>query len=105
MAAWVVGGRFEDSAPLPNEAEIGAELGVSRTVVREAMRTLAAQGLISVRPRTGTRVEPRERWHLFDPQVILWRLEAGVVRDLIDVLLAFRLAIAQLGTAPCRERG
>ncbi|MBB4018551.1 DNA-binding FadR family transcriptional regulator [Chelatococcus caeni] len=93
LAGWIVAGRFDVHDPLPNETEIGAELGVSRTVVREAMRTLAAKGIVSVRRRHGTRIEPLDRWHLFDPQVIAWRLESGVTREFVNDLIDFRLGI------------
>ncbi|HET8727646.1 MAG TPA: FadR/GntR family transcriptional regulator [Alphaproteobacteria bacterium] len=93
IAAWIVRGRFDSALPLPTEAELGAELGVSRTVVREAMRTLAAKGLVLVRPGKGTHVRPPETWNLFDPQVIVWRMEAGMSRELVDDLIGFRLAI------------
>jgi GntR family transcriptional regulator, galactonate operon transcriptional repressor len=49
---------------------------VSRTVVREAVKVLAAKGLIVSRPKTGTQVRDRQYWHLLDPDVLTWRLEA-----------------------------
>ena len=50
--------------------------GVSRTVVREAIKVLAAEGLIVSRPKTGTHVRDRRFWHMLDPDVLAWRLEA-----------------------------
>jgi GntR family transcriptional regulator, galactonate operon transcriptional repressor len=67
------GGIYRPGAPMPVEAALGEEFGVSRVVVREAVKALAAKGMVEVRPRTGTRVQPRERWNLLDPQVIAWR--------------------------------
>lgn len=93
IAGWIVGKRFSEHETLPNEAVIGAELGVSRTVVREAMRTLTAKGMVAARPRLGTRVQPVESWQLFDPQVVAWRMRAGISRDVIGDLIDFRLAI------------
>ena len=49
----VVGGRWSAGSPLPNEDDLAAELGVSRTVVREAIKVLQAKGLVEVRPKTG----------------------------------------------------
>ena len=49
---------------------------VSRTVVREAVKVLAAKGLIASRPKTGTQVRERRYWHMLDPDVLAWRLEA-----------------------------
>src|SRR5262249_40351542 len=48
----------------------------SRTVVREAIKVLAAKGLIVSRPKTGTQVRERRYWHMLDPDVLAWRLEA-----------------------------
>jgi len=54
--------------------ELEARYGVSRTVVRETIRVLESMGMVSSRRRVGTTVEPRERWNVFDPMVIRWRL-------------------------------
>ncbi|WP_274426397.1 FadR/GntR family transcriptional regulator [Chelativorans sp. YIM 93263] len=93
IADWIIAGRFSEAGTLPTEAEVGAELGVSRTVVREAIRTLSAKGLVRARPRHGTAVRPQEDWHLFDPQVIEWRMRSGISHDLANDLIDFRLAI------------
>ena len=93
IAGWLVGGRFGPGAALPNETEIGAELEVSRTVVREAMRTLVAKGMVAVRRRHGTTVRPVEAWSLFDAQVMGWRLKQGLSPQFIDDLVRFRLGI------------
>ena len=49
----IVSGRLPEGEPLP-EAELGKMLGVSRSVVREATKVLAAKGLLRSRPRVGT---------------------------------------------------
>lgn len=93
IATWIVGGRFAGQPALPTEEEIGGELGVSRTVVREAMRTLVAKGMVEVRRRHGTTVRPVDSWSLFDPQVVAWRLSGGLTREFVDDLINFRLGI------------
>jgi GntR family transcriptional regulator, galactonate operon transcriptional repressor len=93
IAGWIVSGRFAADAVLPTEEEIGIQLGVSRTVVREAMRTLVAKGMVNVRRRHGTQVLPVDSWSLFDPQVVAWRLANGLPRDFIEDLIRFRLGI------------
>lgn len=57
---------------LPPEPELEARFGVGRGVVREAIKTLAAKGLVSVRPRHGTQVLPRHEWSLLDRDVLSW---------------------------------
>jgi DNA-binding FadR family transcriptional regulator len=65
---------------------------VSRTVVREAIKVLAAKGLVVARPRTGTHVRDRRYWNLMDPDVLAWRLEANPGDDFfVDVFELRRL--------------
>ena len=49
--------------------------GVSRPVVREAVRVLESMRLVETRRRLGVRVRPRSDWNVFDPRVIRWRLD------------------------------
>lgn len=71
------------------EIEASEALGVSRTAYREAIRILAAKGLIESRPRAGTRVTPRSRWNLLDPDVLAWAFEGepdpGFTLDLFEL--------------------
>jgi DNA-binding FadR family transcriptional regulator len=67
LGARIVSGEMEEGAALPNEAALSKELGVSRTVVREAVKVLAAKDLLEVRPKTGTKVRPRRDWNMLDP--------------------------------------
>lgn len=57
---------------LPPEHDLEIRFGVGRGVVREAIKTLAAKGLVSVRPRHGTHVRPRRDWSLLDRDVLTW---------------------------------
>lgn len=68
----VVSGVYGVGDVLPVEAELIAEMSVSRTTLREAVRTLVALGLLEVRPRTGTRVRPRRDWNLLNRDVLAW---------------------------------
>ncbi|AIO75960.1 bacterial regulatory s, gntR family protein [Burkholderia multivorans] len=49
-----------------------AMFGVSRTVLREALRTLTSKGLVESRPKVGTRVRPRRAWNLLDADLLDW---------------------------------
>ena len=95
----IVSGRLPEGVPLP-EAELGKMLGVSRTVVREATKVLAAKGLLRSRPRVGTIPLPRESWDVLDPEVLGWMLEHGpiadVIRDVSEVRLIIEPAAARL---------
>ena len=69
----IVGGEFKPGEALPNEAVLGEEFGASRSVIREAVKSLAAKGLIESRTRTGIRVLVPMHWNQLDPQVLGWR--------------------------------
>lgn len=73
----IASGRFPVGSILPNDAEMMDSYGVSRTVLREALKTLEAKGLVEARAKVGTRVLSRSRWNLFDRQVLAWIQEAG----------------------------
>ena len=81
---------------------------VSRTVVREAIKVLAAKGLVVARPKTGTQVRERRYWNLMDPDVLAWRLEANPGDDFfLDVFELRRLiepAAAGLAAARATPR-
>ncbi len=68
----IVGGKYLPGDALPSEADLSAELEVSRTVVREALKVLAAKGLIRSRPRVGPVVQPRHVWERLDSDVLAW---------------------------------
>jgi GntR family galactonate operon transcriptional repressor len=73
---------------LPPEPDLEARFGVGRGVVREAVKTLAAKGMVSVRPRHGTHVLPRAEWSLLDRDVLSWLV--GQKEPNRDLLLAIQ---------------
>jgi DNA-binding FadR family transcriptional regulator len=92
----IVGGDLRPGDPLPPEDELISDLAVSRTVLREAVRVLAAKGLVEARPKTGTRVRAREDWNILDPDVLSWRIEATNDSGLYDEATEMRLGIEPL---------
>lgn len=85
---------------LPSETDLSTELEVSRTVVREAIKVLAAKGLVEARPKTGTQVLARSHWDLVDPDVLEWTVERGATEsfyhDLFEVRALFEGRAAEL---------
>ena len=55
-------------------ADLEAEFGVSRTLVRDVVKVLEGLGMVTSRRRVGVTVEPRGSWQLLDPHVIAWRM-------------------------------
>lgn len=92
IGAGIVSGKFPVGGSLPNDAQMMAQFDVSRTVLREALKTLESKGLVEARPKVGTKVSPRSRWNYFDPMVLAWLYQAGpdqkLLRQLTDVRLA-----------------
>lgn len=56
---------------------VSAQHGISRSVAREAIRVLESMGLVASRRRVGITIQSAEKWNVFDPQLIRWRLESG----------------------------
>jgi GntR family galactonate operon transcriptional repressor len=92
-------------AVLPNEQELASLFGVGRGVVREAIKTLSGKGLVSVRPRHGTRVLPRRDWSLLDRDVLNWLVgEDKPDRKLLLAVQEVRLIIEPAAAALAAER-
>ena len=93
LAACIVGGTYQAGGQLPPEAALCTSLGVSRTILREAVKTLCAKGMVVTGPRLGTRAQPRAAWNVLDPDVIAWRLAGGVDDQFVGDILELRRAI------------
>jgi DNA-binding FadR family transcriptional regulator len=72
LGSAILRGDFPPQTPLPREADLMERFGVSRTVLREALRTLTSKGLVESRPKVGTRVRTRDAWNLLDADVLEW---------------------------------
>ena len=90
---------------LPPEPDLEARFGVGRGVVREAVKTLAAKGMVSVRPRHGTHVLPRSEWSLLDRDVLSWLVGKDEPdRDLLLAIQEVRSIIEPAAAALAAER-
>jgi len=89
----VISGGFAAGAMLPKEAELMVELGASRTSIREAVKVLAAKGLLETRQKRGTIVRPQSAWNLLDPDILAWVTDAGAALTLIPQLGELRRLI------------
>ncbi|HEX8388541.1 MAG TPA: FadR/GntR family transcriptional regulator [Sphingomonas sp.] len=100
----IVTGRY-DGRPFPTEAELAKSHGVSRSVTREAVKMLAAKGLLSARPRQGTAIRPTANWNLFDPDVLRWLLDRRFSLDLLRHFTQLRIAIEPEAAALAARHG
>lgn len=88
----IAGGSLAEGTVLDID-QLMEEFGVSRTVVRESLRVLAAKGLVGARPRYGTYVAERREWLLLDGDVMTWRTRGTLDRRLIRELGEVRAMI------------
>ncbi|MEE6268318.1 FadR/GntR family transcriptional regulator [Streptomyces diastatochromogenes] len=84
--------------------ELMAELDVSQTVLREAVKVLTGKGLLATRQNHGTYVRPREEWNLLDSDVLRWKLAAGASSDFFADVLELRRSIEPAASALAAER-
>ena len=89
----IVSGRIAPGATLPNEAKMSESFDVGRSCVREAIKMLAAKGMVQTRPRRGSQVTPARNWNFFDQQVLLWLRDSGPDLNTIRELLELRLGV------------
>jgi DNA-binding FadR family transcriptional regulator len=100
----IVGGEFAPGDALPTEDEMVVRFGASRTILREAMKTLAGKGMVEIRPKTGTRVRPAAHWHHTDPDVMVWHYETGPSQPFLDALIDLRRVLEPAAAARAAER-
>jgi DNA-binding FadR family transcriptional regulator len=95
----IVRGDIVAGDTLPSEMQICEVIDVSRTVVREAIRTLTGKGLVESRPKSGTRVRPPQQWNQLDPDVLRWRLETSDMDSYLAKLFQLRCAVEPAAAA------
>jgi len=96
----IISGQLHSGDLLPTEAELSAQLGISRPSLREGLRALAQKGLVNGRTRRGTSVNDRREWNVLDPDVLRWLSVAppdpAFFMDLLDVRMIVEPAAARL---------
>jgi DNA-binding FadR family transcriptional regulator len=86
----IVSGRYKPGDLLNGEIVAAERLHVSRTAYREAVRILAAKGLVQPRPKMGTQVNPQQQWHWLDPDVLSWIFQSEPAENLLTNLFELR---------------
>ncbi len=101
----ILAGMHAPGANLPSEAELLSRFAASRTVLREAMKTLAAKGLVVLKTRVGTRVLNSSNWNFFDAELLAWSAEMGMDAQLRRSLTEIRRAVEPAAAALAAQRG
>ncbi|UFU06188.1 FadR family transcriptional regulator [Ruania halotolerans] len=86
-------GEYGPGQILPTEAELTAEFGVSRTVIRETMKRLQEKGMITVAQGRGTHVQPITSWNVLDPLVLSTMISNDRTLGVLDDLSVVRSAL------------
>jgi DNA-binding FadR family transcriptional regulator len=100
----IVGGTYPVGSILPGDGELAELFQVSRTVLREAMKTLSAKGLVVPRARIGTRVTESRQWNMFDADVLAWHMDRGIDRDFVLHLCEMRLSFEPYAASLAAQR-
>ena len=97
LAEMIVHGRFAPGDKLPSEPELSADLDVSRTTLREALRILSTRGLVEVRRGVGTFVTESRNIHA-DYDVLKIQNTNVNTKDLYEMRLMFEPQAAYYAT-------
>lgn len=93
LAVLILSGELPQGHVFPGEVEYAAQLGISRSALREAFRILAAKGLVDSRPKAGTRVTPKRQWSLLDPDLLAWQFESEPTTKFLRDLFELRMTL------------
>lgn len=100
ILADVLSGEMQPGEPLPSERRLAEVLGVSRPAVREALKRVAAAGLVEVRQGDATTVRDFRRHAGLDllPQLLLrnGQLDVSVARSILEARLHNGPKVAEL---------
>jgi GntR family transcriptional regulator, galactonate operon transcriptional repressor len=101
----IASGDWAEGERIPDEAALAEAYGVSRQGVREALKVLAAKGLVVSRRRAGTRVLPRDMWNLLDADVLAWHPLHAIPAKTVADLFELRQLLEPLAAARAAGRG
>jgi DNA-binding FadR family transcriptional regulator len=104
LGVLIVTGRYRPGHILDGEVEASEQRKVSRTAYREAVRILAAKGLVNSRPRVGTRVSALGDWHLLDPDVLSWAFAGEPQPEVLHGLFELRTIVEPAAAALAAAR-
>lgn len=89
----IVGGELPVGTTLPIEPLLCEMFAVSRTVIREAVKTLEANRLVTVQQGSGTTINDAGDWNLLDPVVLAASIRHDAERAILEDLIAVRRSL------------
>lgn len=100
----IVSGKLKAGENLPREELLAEQMSVSRTALREAIKVLAAKGLIESRQKTGTRVRDPAHWNQLDADVLGWRCASMPTESFVEKLVEMREIVEPAAAAAAARR-
>jgi GntR family galactonate operon transcriptional repressor len=100
----IVSGDLRPADLVPTELALCDAYGVSRTVAREAVKTLEEKGLLTARQGIGTLVSPQEAWNLLDPEVLAAIVRHDEEYEVLDQLIVVRTVLESALTREAARR-
>jgi DNA-binding FadR family transcriptional regulator len=104
LGSEILTGVHKPGMNMPPEPELLARFQISRTVLREVMKTLAAKGMVVSKTRVGTRVLDPVNWNFFDAEVLSWKVALGMDPEFRRNLVEIRRAVEPRAAALAAER-
>src|ERR671936_1882683 len=95
----ILSGEWRPGAAIPPEQQLALQLGVSRTVVRDAVKTLSARGLLLVRQGIGTTVAEASDDAYSDAIFLLLLRSSTTVRAVLEARELIEVAVAGMAAA------
>jgi GntR family galactonate operon transcriptional repressor len=103
LASRILSNEYPEGATL-DLTRLRAELDVSLTALREALKVLTAKGMIDARQKRGTFVQPRTSWNMLDADVMRWNIAASTDPGLFDQLTEVRAVVEPAAARMAAER-
>ncbi|MGF7057608.1 FadR/GntR family transcriptional regulator [Brassicibacter mesophilus] len=92
----IMNGTLKKEDKLPSERDLAEMLGVSRTSIREAFRSLEIIGLIESRQGEGTYIKGDLESGIFEPLSVMFMLNKGKSRDVLELRKVIEIEAARL---------
>lgn len=100
----IILGRFKPGEMLPTEEQLCERLGVSRSVVREAMRSVSGAGMTSSHQGRGTVVLDSGLWNEFSPDILQTRVDVGAAGEFLGDFIELRMILECQAAGLAAER-
>lgn len=103
IARKILSGELAQNEIIPSEMTLCQQFSISRTALREAIKLLTSKGLLSSKPKVGTRVKTRDNWNFLDSQLLEWVTDLADNEFIYKEFLALRIAIEPEAAALAAE--